>query len=59
MACFNHTDVPYGRHNDLIDHRYFYHDQPKEIGHYTCGLARDAVARELLDSRTQRAVTGR
>jgi len=56
-ACFNHTTVPSGLHNDLIDHRYFYHDQPKEIGHSTCGLARDAVAHELLELRVDFADT--
>ena len=56
-ACFNHTAVPSGLHSNLIDHRYFYHDQPKELGRYTCGLARDAVAHQLLESTVHFADT--
>jgi hypothetical protein len=33
---------------DLIDHRYFYAGGPNEsIGMYTCGMAREAAARQL------------
>jgi len=35
-------------HVELIDHRYFYHDDNK-IGGYTCGLVRDAVANQVLE----------
>ena len=51
-ACFSHKPVPYGLkgHLDLVDHRYFYRYQYLDYwyGGYTCGLARDAVADQLL-----------
>jgi len=45
-ACFYHNSVPAGRFDDLIDHRYFF--QVKGRGNYTCGLARNAVADQLI-----------
>ncbi|KIW99530.1 uncharacterized protein Z518_11269 [Rhinocladiella mackenziei CBS 650.93] len=51
-ACLCHKQVPYGlnRHLDLVDHRYFYRYryQNNWYGGYTCGLARNAVADQLL-----------
>ncbi|KIW99565.1 uncharacterized protein Z518_11304 [Rhinocladiella mackenziei CBS 650.93] len=48
-ACFLNETVPSGSsgHLDLIDHRYFYHND-EETGGYTCGLVREAVADQLL-----------
>jgi len=49
-ACFQNETVPAGwpEHLELIDHRYFYHDD-YDIGGYTCGLVRNAVANRLLE----------
>ena len=46
MACFRHKSLPPGRHFELIDHRYFY--QFDGSGRCVCGLARDAIAEQLL-----------
>ena len=48
-SCFQNETIPPGwpEHLELIDHRYFYHND-NEIGGYTCGLIRNAVANELL-----------
>ena len=48
-ACFSHQNVPTGwiEHPDLVDHRYFYW-RDNDIGGYTCGLIRDAIAEQLL-----------
>ena len=44
-ACIRRLTVPAGTSASLIDHRYFY---SKEFeGNYTCGIAREAVARQL------------
>lgn len=60
-ACFSRRHIPIGSPcwPKLIDHRYFYHYQYKpsdedvagDYGNYTCGLARNAVAAELLASK--------
>src|ERR1700722_13373751 len=49
-ACFCHKNVPSGwtLNYDLIDHRYFYQVDDGS-GRYACGLARDAVAEQLLE----------
>ena len=58
-ACFLRRVIPCGSlsWHKLIDHRYFYHqykrpdqDVADYYGNYTCGLARNAVAAELLAS---------
>jgi hypothetical protein len=48
-ACISHQHVTSGwtGHPDLVDHRYFYR-RDNDIGGYTCGLIRDAVAEQLL-----------
>jgi hypothetical protein len=48
-ACSSRQPVPGGwfGHLDLIDHRYFYRED-SDIGGCACGLARDAVAEQLL-----------
>jgi len=58
-ACFYHETIPSGwpQHIELVDHRYFYHDD-NEIGGYTCGLVRDAVAGQLLQCNVLVANTG-
>jgi len=52
MACFCHKRVPYGWSGnlDLVDHRYFYRSRYRNnwYGGYACGLARNAVADQLL-----------
>src|SRR3954454_22399459 len=45
-ACFRHKCLPSGQHFELIDHRYFY--EHNGGGRCVCGLARDAVAEQLL-----------
>ena len=51
-ACFSHNPVPYGWKGllHLVDHRYFYrYVYNNELhGGYTCGIARNAVASQLL-----------
>jgi len=48
-SCFQNERVPPGwpEHLELIDNRYFYHND-NGIGGYTCGLVRNAVANQLL-----------
>jgi hypothetical protein len=48
-ACFRQKSLPTGQHFDLIDHRYFY-AEPNRSGKCVCGLVRDAVAEQLLQS---------
>jgi hypothetical protein len=45
-ACFRQKSLPSGESFDLIDHRYFY--ALNGSGRCACGLARDAVAEQLL-----------
>jgi hypothetical protein len=45
-ACIRRSPVPAGVRLDLIDHRYFYEVENK--GSYACGIAREAVASQLL-----------
>ena len=65
-ACFSRRVIPCGSPcwPKLIDHRYFYHqykrpdqDVADYYGNYTCGLARNAVAAELLASKVNFADT--
>ena len=44
-ACIRRRTVPAGTSASLIDHRYFYSEESE--GNYTCGIAREAVARQL------------
>jgi hypothetical protein len=46
VACFRQRSLPPDEYFDLIDHRYFYGDNG--VGRCVCGLARDAVAEQLL-----------
>lgn len=64
MACFSRRNIPGGSpcFPKLIDHRYFYHEYKRadqdiagNYGNYTCGLARNAVAAELLVSKVKLA----
>ena len=66
-ACFSRRKIPTESPDfpKLIDHRYFYHYEYKpsdqdvagDYGNYTCGLARDVVAKELLASKVNFADT--
>jgi hypothetical protein len=49
MACSSRRLVPseWSGHPDLIDHRYFYRND-NNTGECVCGVARDAVAEQLL-----------
>ncbi|KIX10030.1 uncharacterized protein Z518_01111 [Rhinocladiella mackenziei CBS 650.93] len=49
-ACILNRPVPprWTEHIELVDHRSFYQDN-FDIGRYTCGLVRDAVANQLLE----------
>ncbi|KIX08921.1 uncharacterized protein Z518_03578 [Rhinocladiella mackenziei CBS 650.93] len=49
-ACVRNEPAPdeWRQFLELIDHRYFYRDE-NDIGHYTCGLVRDAVTNKLLE----------
>ncbi|KIX06463.1 uncharacterized protein Z518_04439 [Rhinocladiella mackenziei CBS 650.93] len=49
-ACIRNRPVPpkWTEHIELVDHRFFYQDN-FDIGRYTCGLVRDAVANQLLE----------
>jgi hypothetical protein len=44
-ACIRRRTVPAGTSASLIDHRYFYSNEFE--GNYTCGIVREAVARQL------------
>ena len=46
-ACIRRKKVPSGVQHSVIDHRYFY--EVEEVGNYTCGVAREAVANQLLE----------
>ncbi|PUU79217.1 hypothetical protein B9Z19DRAFT_1125584 [Tuber borchii] len=51
-ACIRHQATPTSVDPKLIDHRYFYERcptsaTPYEIGAYVCGIARDAVVKQL------------
>jgi len=48
-ACITHSDVPEEliERPELIDHRFFFHNED-DIGRYTCGAVRKAVANALL-----------
>jgi hypothetical protein len=58
-AALSHRPVPELAHHisDLVDHRYFYDKFDREhgayMGHYTCGLSRDTVAKMLLASHVR------
>jgi hypothetical protein len=55
-ACICQSELPSGKFNDLIDHRYFYRDNGR--GNYTCGLVRKAVGDQLLGQNINFADTG-
>jgi hypothetical protein len=44
-ACIQRRPVPAGVRPELIDHRYFYEEE--NVGSYACGIAREAVTRQL------------
>jgi hypothetical protein len=46
-ACIRNQKVPGNTDINLIDHRFFYSDPKTKMGNYTCGAARNAVAKMI------------